>query len=358
MININKCDIKETINYLNSVIEKKYIPGVSFAVVTSNDSLDCYLGNMTFDDDSEVINKDSLYDLASVTKVVSTTTLALMCIEKGLISLQTKVKEVLKDFPYEDITLLHLLTHTSGICADDKRYKKFYGEKSIKKFIYEKELNFEPGTKVEYSDFGYVVLGFLIKELTGMQLDKLANKWIFKPLDMKNTMYCPSDFGKNAHCVPTEITKDRGLVKGYVHDGKAFRLDGLSGNAGLFSTVSDLTKFVQMILNNGNYKGKQVLSINIVRLLKKCYTSNLNLRRTLGWIANESSSPMGDYYSDVCLFHTGFTGTSVYIDFERNCGIILLTNRIHPIRDNPNITSIRNITHNLLLQAYDQAKED
>ena len=130
----------------------------------------------------------------------------------------------------------------------------------------------------------------------------------------------------------------------------------MSGNAGLFSTCSDLMNFVQMILNEGIYKGNTVLSVTSIQLLKKCYTSTLNLRRTLGWFIDEESAPMGDYYSKTCLFHTGFTGTSVYIDFERECGIVFLTNRIHPSRDNENIFQVRNIIHNLLIRSYDDER--
>lgn len=350
-------DLSEAKAYLSEAIEKGEIPGCSLGLVTKDEFRHISLGYSSIYPEKKLLEDSMLYDLASLTKVISTTTITLKCIENGLLSLKTPVKDVLKDFPFQNINIEHILTHTSGIISDDKKYKELKGKEAIKKFIYEKPLSFVPGTKVEYSDFGYVILGFIIEELAG-ELDEVARSWIFEPLEMNNTFYQPLKHTEKERCVPTENTADRGLAWGEVHDGKAYRLSGLSGNAGLFSNVEDLCHFVNMILNNGKYKNKRVLVPSTINNLKKCYTENLNLRRTLGWFMNEPSAPMGDYYSNTCLFHTGFTGTSIYIDFERKIGIILLTNRIHPARDNSNIVHIRNITHNLLLKKYDERKEE
>lgn len=350
-------NIEEAKTYLSEVIAKEEIPGCACAVVTKDEALSFALGHASLVPHKTALTKDMLYDLASVTKVVSTTTLTLKCIEKGYFSLKTKVAELLKDFPHKEVTIEHILTHTSGILFDDKRYKACFGKAEMKDFIWAKDLSFKPGEKVEYSDFGYCVLGFVIEEVAG-PLDKLAKEWIFEPLGMHDTYYQPSKYVDVARIVPTEITSDRGLVHGDVHDGKAFRLEGLSGNAGVFSNVDDLSKFVQMILNEGSLNGQRVLSKSTIKNFKKCYTEGLNMRRTLGWFTNDPSVSMGDYYSNMCLFHTGFSGTSIYIDFERECGIILLTNRVHPSRDNANIAHIRNIVHNLLLKNYDDRKED
>ena len=349
-------DLGEAKEYLEKVVSAGEIPGFSLCALTKDESESFVYGSASIIPEVKKLEKDMLYDLASLTKVVSTTTITLKCIEKGFLSLDTKICEVLKDCPYPDVTIKHILTHTSGIIYDDKEYKKLHGKEEIKKFIFKHPLSFAPGTKVEYSDFGYVVLGFVIEELVG-EIDEVARSWIFEPLEMKNTFYTPLKYINKENIVPCEDTKDRGLAWGEVHDGKAYRLDGLSGNAGLFSNAEDLSHFVQMLLNNGLYKKKRILSPSTINNLKKCYTERLNLRRTLGWFVNEQSAPMGDYYSERCLFHTGFTGTSIYVDFDREVGIILLTNRIHPSRDNLNIAHIRNICHNLLLKSYDEGKE-
>lgn len=352
MSKIDKWNIKETVDYLNSVIEKGEIPGASLGVINKDGAKHVCMGYAQTYPCKVPLKEEQLYDLASLTKVVSTTTLALKCIEKGLFTLKTRLQEILPDFPHSDVTIEHILTHTSGICADDKKYKKCSSKKEIREFFFSKELSFVPGSKVEYSDFGYVALGFAIEELLG-PLNEVAKEWIFAPLGMSHTLYRPTEQFDKEVCVPTELTENRGLIQGVVHDGKANILEGVSGNAGLFSTVTDLSKFVSMILNNGS----TVLSKTSINLLKKCYTEKLNLRRTLGWFSNEPSASIGDYYSDIILFHTGFTGTSILIDLERECGIILLTNRIHPSRNNDNIAHIRNTVHNLLLKAYDETEE-
>lgn len=350
-------DISEAVSYLEFVIGNDEIPGATLGVITKDDYVYVPIGRAgTIDGKAIELDNRKLYDLASCTKVVSTTTIILKCIEKGMLSLKTPVREILKDFPYSNINVEHLLTHTSGIISDDKNYRKLMNKDSIKSFIYSKQLSFIPGEKVEYSDFGYIILGFIIEELVG-GLDKIANEWIFDPLNMRDTHYQPLKYVSKDRCVPTEYTGERGMIRGVVHDGKAFRLNGLSGNAGLFSTIEDLCHFSLMMLNDGVYKNERILSVSSINNLKKCYTEKLNLRRTLGWFMNEGSAPMGDYYSDTCLFHTGFTGTSIYIDYKREVSIILLTNRVHPTRENTNITHIRNITHNLLLKKYDEGKE-
>lgn len=350
-------NVEEAKLYLEKVVNLNEIPGASAAVVTKNVFQCFHVGYASLVPEKKLLKENMLYDIASLSKVVVTTTLTLKCIEWGLISLKTKVSEVLKTFPHHQVTVQDVLTHTSGIIADDKKYKSCFGKEAIREFIYAKELSFQPGEKVEYSDFGYVVLGFLVEELLG-PIDQAAKKYIFDPLKMNNTMYQPKKYRSVEECVPTEVTQDRGLAHGDVHDGKAYRLEGLSGNAGVFTTAEDLAKFIQMLLNEGKKDGVRILSKSTIKNLKKCYTGHLNLRRTLGWFVNEESVSMGDYYSEICLFHTGFTGTSLYVDFERECGIVLLTNRVHPSRENSNIAHIRNAVHNLLLKSYDDRKED
>ena len=283
--------------------------------------------------------------------MVSTTTCILQLLERGYFSLKSPVCEILPDFPYPQITIQHLLTHTSGFIPDDKAYKNYHGKEEMYEFIKSLPLDYETGTKVEYSDFGFILLGLIVEKLTE-PLDQYAKKNIFQPLNMKDTGYNPVN--KN-RCAPTEITAERGVIQGVCHDGKGYRMNGVSGNAGLFSTAEDLSHFVQMLLNDGSYNGKQILKPDTVHLLQRSYTQNLNLSRTLGWMYNDPAASDGDYASTSCIYHTGFTGTSLYIDFIRQCGIILLTNRVHPTRNNPSIVSIRNCFHNAVLLSYDEA---
>lgn len=337
---------------LEGYVERGLIPGAALAIVTPEEAKVAHVGYRSLVPEKVLLEEDAIYDLASVSKVVATTTMALRCIEKGHFSLQSTVQSILPEFPHPQVTIEHLMTHTSGVCGDDKAYKTCRNKEELKAFFFEKPLEFEPGTKVLYSDFGYILLGFVIEKFHGT-LDAFAQEQIFRPLEMEDTGYRPADRGLVSRCVPTEVTEDRGVVQGIVHDGKALRLDGVSGNAGVFSTARDLSHFLQMFLGNGAYHGRRILSTSTVALLRKCYTPGLNLRRTLGWIVDEKSSAFGDYYSPHCLFHTGFTGTSLYLDFDRSCGIVLLTNRVHPTRENPNIKLVRDTVHNRLLMEFD-----
>lgn len=333
---------------INGVNEDK-IPGATYCFIS--DKYEEY-GNYGY---SQLVpekienNIDTLYDLASCSKVVATTTMILKLIEDQKISLDTKASDILTDFPFTDITIKMLLTHTSGMVGDDKAYKKTKSPQEMYEFIKKLPLAHKPGEMVDYSDFGYITLGLIIDKLTG-SIEKYANELIFKPLGMENTMYNPYLKERKEDCAAAELTEDRGLIKGIVHDGKANILEGLSGNAGVFSTVKDLAKFAKMILNDGY----PVLKKETIDQFKLCFTEGLNLHRTLGWCYACNEYACGSKYSNHAIFHTGFSGTSIYIDFDRKCAIILLTNRVHPYRrDVSMITSVRNAFHDALLEKYD-----
>ena len=342
---------------IEKAIDKGSIPGACWALVTkAGPTFYGHAGMRRLVPDKMPVAEDTLYDMASCTKVVATTTMALQLIEQGRMSLKTRLSDILTDFPHPEVTIGHIMTHTSGICHDDKAYKAYKGERQIWDFFKDKPLEFAPGTNLVYSDFGYVALGLAIEKMVEAPLDVYAREHIFQPLAMNETGYRPADRGLASRCAATEVTADRGIICGEVHDGKAWRLDEISGNAGLFSTTHDLARFVRMMLNDGSLDGAHVLSPTTIGLLKRCYTEGLPSRRTLGWIVGDRTAAMGDYYSDHCLFHTGFSGTSIYIDFDRGCGVILLTNRIHPRRDNDAIMDLRNRFHNTVLLAWDQAQ--
>lgn len=329
------------IDYLNEIISNKRVPGISVALI--QDETTFYnVGNTDYENNIKV-SENTLYDLASLTKVVSTTTLILKLIEENYFKLDTKVKDIIKDFEYDDVTILNLLTHTSGLPADDKNYKNCNNAEDLWRFTLEEPLIFEPGTKVEYSDFNFIILGKIIEKYKN-SIEEYANEIIFKPLNMNNTMYNPTLKGRKEDCAPTEVTAERGVIKGIVHDGKAYKLDGLSGNAGLFSCTNDLAKFVRMMLANDG----SILSKETINSLKNCYTIGLNNSRTIGWFYNDPSTPVFGVSSDCSIWHTGFAGGSILIDIKKNLGIIILTNRVHPKRDN-DISDIRAKIHSLLI---------
>lgn len=341
-------EIKPIQDYLDEVVDKELIPGACYAYISLSEKKFYHCGYKQCVPVKESNTIDTLYDMASCTKVLATTTAVLLLIERGNLTLKTKISSILPRFKYKEITIKDIMTHTSGLPGDDKRYRDCPTKESFIDFIYHVEMEYPTGTKVLYSDIGYIILGFVIEATTNISINQFAKLNIFEPLDMKHSGYLSHSVDPSLFA-STEVTEARGVIRGVVHDGKAFKLNGLSGNAGVFSNVHDLSNFVTMILNNGIYNGHRFLHQETINLLHHCYTEGLNLRRTLGWFCDEPTCFFGDYYSNEILFHTGFTGTSIYIDFKRKCGIILLTNRIHPDRENMNIGQIRDIVTNLTL---------
>lgn len=342
--------LKKAETIIRNAVDGNQIPGAQYGFVSLGHEEYSNYGYKQIVPNKLENDIATLYDMASCTKVIATTTLILKLIEENKLSLQTRVADILTDFPYKDITIQMCLTHTSGMVSDDKAYKECKDSDDIYEFIKRLPLAHEPLAMVEYSDFAFIILGFIIDELTG-SIEDYANKIIFEPLGMNDTMYNPYLKGRKDDCACTEISEARGLIQGVVHDGKAFILNGLSGNAGLFSNVKDLAKFTKMILNDG----QPILKKKTVELFKRCYTQGMNLHRTLGWCVACGEYSCGSKYSNCAVFHTGFSGTSIYIDFVRKCAIILLTNRIHPLRqDIEIISSIRNAFHDAVLEEFDK----
>jgi CubicO group peptidase (beta-lactamase class C family) len=317
------------------------VPCIALGFLTSSYTETWISGNRALVPQVEKLTEDTLFDMASLTKVIVTTTLMLKLIEDKRLNLETKVSSLLADFKHTEITVLHLLTHTSGLPADHKGYRDHCGKEALRSFIMDLPLCEDPDSKVIYTDFGFILLGFIIERLMG-PLDESAKRFIFDPLKMKDSGYCPVD--KN-RCAPTENSAQRGLIRGVVHDGKAFCLNQVSGNAGIFSSLKDTLIFTKMILSDD----QRVLNNSTKALLHTTYTASLDHQRTLGWYRHDDSCSFGSLASQDVLYHTGFSGTSIYIDFERQLAIVLLTNRVHPHRDNDQIQSIRSMIHDLLI---------
>lgn len=339
------------LSYLEGCAERREIPGGVVSLVRPDGCRVDAFGVRSFDAPETVLPSD-LYDLASLSKVVSTTTCVLALVEDGEVALGTRLADVIPEFRHRDVSVGQLLAHTSGLPGDDKRYKTCAGREDMLSFTFALDLEAAPGTRVSYSDFGFILLGLLVERIAG-SLDGFAQERVFGPLGMGDTLYNPSARGLAGRCVPTELTQDRGLVRGVVHDGKAFRLGGVSGNAGVFSTARDLSRFVAMLLSDGALDGARVLSPTTLGLLRNVYTPAGEPPRTLGWICDARGDAFGDFCQAPCLYHTGFTGTSIYVDLSRRVGVVLLTNRIHPTRDNPRIFEIRRRVHNMVLRAVD-----
>lgn len=343
MIDISKFKLLK--RYLAECVNKGIFPGACFGLVTKHESVFDDVGYSQLRPTLQNISINTVYDLASLSKVVSTTTIIMKLVEAGEIVLFDKVVDIIPEFRHKDITIYNLLTHTSGLPADINNYKVCKSKKEIIDKIYSTDLEYGTGKKVLYSDIGFILLGIIIEQITG-SLDGYFDKNIATPLGMMDTCYNPSEEIK-ARCAATEYKEERGYIKGTVHDGKAFIMGGISGHAGLFSTVKDLGNFCSMMLNNGVFNNLRILSENSIKLLSRCHTLSLNENRGLGWQLKDFHNAIGDLASDNSIFHTGFSGTSLLIDFDNQFAFILLTNRIHPSRENNLLIKLRRNINNI-----------
>lgn len=292
--------------------------------------------------DPGAMSIDTIFDLASLTKVVATTTAILQLAEAGKLALDEPVAAYLDGFAGADkrhITVRHLLTHTGGLPADRPLYKQFHDAASIIAAVGEVCVVSPPGVQVLYSDLGFIALGAIVATVTGLALDRYTAAHIFEPLGLRHTRYLPPDEWR-PRIAATEYQPDRGLVWGNVHDEKAAAMGGVAGHAGLFSTADDLAVFTAMLLGEGSYGAAQILRPQTVREMFATQTGTLTPSRGLGWLCDDPSF-MGALASPRTVGHTGFTGTSIVLDRDRRLSVILLTNRVHPSRNGPALGAIR-----------------
>ncbi len=342
----------ENVNGLDKIILEAIsdgaFPGANYAIVTKSKVTLGSLGNKALYPMVEKNSVDTLYDMASVSKVLSTTTCIMKLIEMGKLRLHSKVQSFLPRFRFPNLTIWDLMTHTSGMreCLKDPCKTKTLEEAWDKLYSY--DLEFTDNQKIVYSDLNYIMLGEIVHVVSGKTLPEFAGEYVFKPLEMFDTGYNPTD---KMRCAPTEKRDDetyRGIVRGDVHDETSYIMGGTVGHAGVFSTVSDMSHFIEMILNRGEYHGKRILAPQTVDLLFEVQVTendpviNRKERRGLGWIIKGQASSAGDLTSyDDTILHTGFTGTNVWIDRKNGVGFCMLTNRVHPTRGNGKHIEVR-----------------
>ncbi|MBO7216674.1 MAG: beta-lactamase family protein, partial [Clostridia bacterium] len=287
------------------------------------------------------LTEDTLFDMASLSKLMGTTMACLRMMEKGKISTNDKIS---KYFPLcfgkEDITVFELMTHTSGISAHMPLYKENAGADPVS-YILSRPLAYPTGTKTVYSCMGYILLGKILEKIEGKPLDEIVKERVFVPLGMENSFYNPP---ADKVCAATEKDIFTGeMVCGVVHDENARFLCGISGNAGMFCTTDDTVKFAKMLSNRGaGYLSEQTFSLAVTD-----YTPDFDESRGLGFqLYGGKPFPGGSNMSVGSYGHTGFTGTSLFVDNKTGVYAILLTNRVHPTRENGLLYPIRREFYN------------
>jgi serine-type D-Ala-D-Ala carboxypeptidase len=290
-------------------------------------------GNLSWSAKNAVVPSRTIYDLASLTKVVATTTAIMILYDEGKVRLADPVTKFLPTFgggAKDDITVQHLLEHRSGLPAGRELWRIAYTPDEARQATIDTPLECNPGQCLIYSDLGADILGFIVEAASGQKLDAFLQARVLDPLGMRETFFRPH-WTLRDRIAPTELTPPRGYpLRGEVHDENAFALGGVAGHAGLFSTASDLALFAQMMLNRGELNGVRIVSDSAVSL----FTARTASRgtRALGWDTCGHDGSCGKYLSERAYGHTGFTGTSLWIDPERDLFVILLTNRVHAAR--------------------------
>ena len=304
------------------------------------------VGHFTYESEKPITPR-SLFDLASLTKAVATTTATMMLYEEGLLDLDATVASYLPAFAQngkENITMRQLMSHTAGLIP----FRPFYAQgvttrQDLIDAVCREELLYEPGTESRYSDFGPILMALIIEKITGMGFDEYTRQSIFEPLEMYDTGFRGTGIS-SPDVVPTELDDyfRMRLIQGEVHDENAWVLGGTAGHAGLFSTATDLAKFAYMLANKGLVKGRQFISEETLRLFTTPVDPEKHTR-ALGWDTRPGSGPSsaGAFFGPNSFGHTGFTGTSMWIDPDAQLFVILLTNRIYPRRDNNRYIPVR-----------------
>ncbi|MDR9408959.1 MAG: glycoside hydrolase family 3 N-terminal domain-containing protein [Balneolaceae bacterium] len=287
---------------------------------------------------TKAVQTNGIYDMASITKIMATTTSMMKLVDEGKVSLDDPISKYIPEFNEglkKEITIRHFLLHTSGLPAFRIYVDELRTRNELVEAVRNEPLINDPGEEYVYSDLGFILLAEIIEEVTGKRIDEYVHDEFYEPMGMTSTTFNPEEIGSvlTNRIPPTEIDTvyNRGLVHKKVHDERAYFMDGVSGHAGLFSSVHDMAKYFFMLLNDGNYGGHQYLSPEIIDLFTS-HQSPIN-QRGLGFDRkSEGFSTAGTLTSENSFGHTGFTGTSFWVDPDENIAIIVLTNRTYPNR--------------------------
>ncbi len=348
---------------LRQAIADRAFPGASLAVTHQGSLVASQgFGRFTYDDDAPVVQPDTVFDLASLTKVVATTTIAMLLYERGQLSLDAPLSTFLPEFvslapkhqqaTREAVTIRMLMAHSSGLPAYEKLFEFAQTREDLIHAALTARLVTPPGTRADYSDIGFILLGEVLAKQAGLALDLFARQEIFAPLGMTRTRFLPPDEWKTA-IPPTEddLKFRKRIVQGEVNDENAYVMAGLAAHAGLFAPANDLAIFAECMLHHG----APILKPETVKLFTHREPTPPGTSRTLGWdTPSPTGSSSGRHFSPLSFGHLGFTGTSLWIDPARKLSVTLLSNRTWPDRSQQAIRQVRPQVHDAIVEALEQ----
>ncbi|HET6842519.1 MAG TPA: serine hydrolase domain-containing protein [Candidatus Angelobacter sp.] len=339
---------------LQTAVEQGVFPGASLAVVHRGKLIALKaLGRFTYDPDSAAVSVESIYDLASLTKVIATTAVCMILHERGIFQLGQPIVEVLPEFANYDyrrseITFQMLLAHSSGLPAYQRLFETASSKEELIQQAFKVPLVTDPLTAAEYSDIGFILLGVALERMTGEPLNEFCRREIFLPLGLNHTGYKPSDEWKSL--IPPAVddqTFRHRVIQGEVHDENAWVMEGVAGHAGVFATARDVSVFTHCVMSGG----APLLRPETVQFFTRRQPQPWGTSRALGWDTPSSPSQSGRYFSPSSYGHLGYTGTSLWIDPVRQLSVTLLTNRTWPDCRSQRIKEIRPAFHDAVIEA-------
>jgi CubicO group peptidase (beta-lactamase class C family) len=356
---------REAFQVLNDAIAQRTFPAASIAV-TSRGKLVALkaFGRFDYEPDSPPVTTTSVFDLASVSKAVATTSMAMILYQRGLLDLEAPIAAIVPEFAEpggssadprrRDVTMHMLLAHSSGLPAYEKLFLKTTAEAELLAAAFTSPLAADPESRAEYSDIGFIILGVALERIADEALDRFCQRELFGPLGMAHTAYNPPAAWR-ASIPPTADDRSfrHRVIQGEVQDENASVLGGVAGHAGLFATAEDLATFAHVMLQAGGPVRPETLALFTRRECSPAGTS-----RALGWDTPSSPSQSGKFFSASSFGHLGYTGTSLWIDPERKLSITLLTNRTWPDCTNQAIKQVRPIFHDAVAAALDAQEKD
>jgi len=365
---------------LAAAIAARAFPACSVAVTYRGDLVaNKALGRFTYDVSSPAVSSASIFDLASLTKVVATTTMAMILYERGVLDLETPVTAIVPEFAASEfaekaarrseVTLRMLLAHSSGLPAYEKLFLRAKTREELLRAALATELTAAPGTRAEYSDIGFIILVIALERLADEPLDRFCQREVFGPLAMSHTTFNPAKTLREnipptadecgagalardiANPATSTLSTFRGrIIQGEVQDENASVLGGVAGHAGLFSTADDLARFAHAMLNGGH----PILRADTVDLFTRRESTPAGTSRALGWDTPSAPSQSGKHFSARSFGHLGYTGTSLWMDPQRQLSIVLLTNRTWPDCQNQAIQQVRPAFHDAVLETLEK----
>lgn len=347
-------DVAEVRHLIDSAVAAAVTPAAVVEIGTRRQRIWCgAAGRLRYDATAPEASVATIFDLASLTKVIATTSLALAGVRDGRLALDTPVGAVLDGWRAGDhaaVQVRHLLDHSSGLPGHLKLWEQVHGREAYADAIARVPLERPPGTLAVYSDLGFIVLGFLLERIAGVPLDRqftdLQRAW-------GTTMSFTPPPAWRAGIAPTEFDAARGdFIQGEVHDENARAMGGVAGHAGLFGTAGDVGAFARLVLSS--FHEETALAPPALMRVFATPSPVPGSSRALGWDTMRPTSSCGRLFSATAIGHTGFTGTSLWIDHERDLYVVLLTNRVHPTRANEGLVALRPAVHDAVIRGLDR----